>query len=306
MNRLIENRKEAELINDYNGRDYRTVWENPRALLESKFEDGIVKNLLSEQPGWFIDIGAGYGRQYPIYKKPGRKVILLDYALNLLELAAGKFSNDDNVYFIAANAYHLPFKNEVFNGGLSVRVFHHMNLPEKFMSEFGRVMRGGSEVVLEYANKRNLFRIFRRGRKCFEKNHEEYEPLHFGTHPNYFEKIAGESHFRVERTLGTGFFPRFLSKKGMRPLTPILSLAEKLFDSMFGRLKLCPLNFAKLKKIGADNASAFHDLKDVLRCPACGGQLDFSPKEMIRCSSCNRGFARNGKIMDFRYKPDSE
>jgi len=298
--------QKIETINDYNGRDYRTVWKHPRAVFEDKFEGGITRSLLTEKPGWFIDIGAGYGRVYPLFKKQGRKVVLLDYAMNLLEMAAKEYGDDEDVYFVAANAYHLPFKDEVFDGGISIRVFHHMNLPDKFMKEFGRIMRGGAEVIVEYANKRNFFRLFRRGRKSLQKDHEEYEPLHYGTHPAYFEGIANDAGFQIKRVLGTGFFPRFLEEKTFF-LMPILSAAEKLFDSTLGRHDLGPLHFADVKKIGEENKNApASKIDDILQCPACGGKLDLNISEAINCIECKRTFPKNGKILDLRYQPNVE
>ena len=298
--------EKTEMIHDYNGRDYRTVWEHPRAVFENRFEGRIIQRLLTKRIGWFIDIGAGYGRVYPVYKRQGRKIVLLDYAMNLLEIAAQEYSEDKDIYFVAANAYHLPFKNELFDGGISVRVFHHINLPEKFMREVGRVMRSGSEMILEYANKRNMFRVVLRGKKSLQKDHEEYGPLHYGTHPAYFQHIAHDAGFRIERTLGTGFFPRFITKKTLS-LAPLLFLLERFFDATFGRYDLGPLNFANIKKIGLkNNTMPAQRIEDILRCPACGGEFNFETSEGISCIGCKRIFHKNGKIFDLRYEPSAE
>ncbi len=296
----------TEKINDYNGRDYRTVWKHPRALFEDKFESKIIRTLLPKSLGWFVDIGAGYGRLYPLFKAQGRKVVLVDYALNLLEMAAEKYSHDRDIFFVAANAYHLPFKDNIFAGGVSVRVFHHMNIPSEFMKETGRVIQNDGAMVMEYANKRNLFRIFRRGMKSFRKDHEEYGPLHFGTHPLYFDKIANDCGFRIMRTYGTGYFPIFIQKRIVF-LTPFFLLAEIFFDATFGRLGLAPLNFSYIKKVGEEIPPPIDmDFKNILQCPACGGTLDLNLQAVIRCTMCNRAYRRHGKIFDLRYKPDAK
>jgi ubiquinone/menaquinone biosynthesis C-methylase UbiE len=126
---------QRERIHDYNGRDYRTVWKHGRARFEDFFESSLAKKLLPKYPGWFVDIGGGYGRSYPLYKRNDRKVVIVDYAMNLLEIASETYKDDKNIFFVAADAYHLPFKNDIFNGGISIRVMHHMNLPEKFLAE---------------------------------------------------------------------------------------------------------------------------------------------------------------------------
>lgn len=294
-----------EIINDYNGRDYRTVWRHPRAMFEDRFETKLTKKLMTDAPGWFIDVGAGYGRVYPVYKQPNRKVVLVDYAMNLMEMAAETYKDEKNLYFVVANGYHLPFKKETFSGGISIRTFHHMNLPPAFLKETGRVMRGGSSFLMEYANKRNLFRIFKKGKVAWQKNHEEYEPLLYGTHPQYFRETAEGSDLEVVRTLGTGFFPRFITEK-TKFLSLILSLFETVFDSMFGGFSLAPMNFAELQKNGkveGDSKTAPSDIKDILACPVCAGSLDFQVSDSVTCNACKRKFPKKGKIFDFRYTP---
>lgn len=298
----------TEVINDYNGRDYRTVWKHPRAVFEDRFETKMTKKLLTDAPGWFIDSGAGYGRVYPVYKSKDRKVVLVDYAMNLIEMAVETYGEDKNLYFIVANGYHLPFKKETFSGGISIRTFHHMNLPPEFLTETARVMKSGSSFLMEYANKRNLFRIFKRRSVALQKNHEEYEPLLYGTHPEYFTETAESSGFHVSKTLGTGFFPRFITEKTIF-LTPVLSMLEVLFDSTFGLFRLAPMNFADIRKKGEEekkNKNTPQDIKDILACPACGGSLDFHVPDAVTCIACKRVFPKKGKIFDFRYTPSEK
>lgn len=298
-----------EVINDYNGRDYRTVWKHPRAVFEDRFETKLTKKLLTDAPGWFIDIGAGYGRVCPLYKEANRNVVLVDYAMNLMEMAVETYEKEENVYFVVANGYHLPFKKETFSGGVSIRTFHHMNLPPQFLKETARVMRAGHLFLMEYANKRNLFRIFKKGKVALQKNHEEYEPLLYGTHPEYFRETAEAAGLQVVRTLGTGFFPRFITEK-TRFFSSPLSLLETAFDSTFGRFRLAPMNFAELQKNGkakekedGKNKNMQGDIKDILACPACGGSLDFHVPDAVSCIACKMVFPKKGKIFDFRYTP---
>ena len=292
-----------EVVKDYSTRDYRTVWQHSRALFEDRFEGGIIKRLLSPDPGWFIDIGAGYGRLYPICARPQRKVVLVDYAPHLLEMAVQSYGDRGDVYFIAANAYHLPFRDQTFSAGISVRVFHHMNDPKKFFTECARVLRESSHLLLEYSNKRNVARLLKRPRRSLNKNHEEYGDLLFGTHPQYFKEVAQAAGLQVESTTGTGFFPRFITKKTLR-VAPLLSIAERVIDALLGPLELAPMHFTDLKKKSnvSPHASEYTGatLADILQCPACGGSLTESELQML-CTSCHRSYPRIGKVFDFRY-----
>ena len=49
-------------IVDYNQSDYREFWKGPSKVLLDRAERLIIMNLLSENKGWFIDLGAGFGR----------------------------------------------------------------------------------------------------------------------------------------------------------------------------------------------------------------------------------------------------
>jgi ubiquinone/menaquinone biosynthesis C-methylase UbiE len=296
-----ENFSEPEVLKDYSERDYRTVWQEPRAKFENRFEGKIIAQMMPAKPGWFIDVGAGYGRLYPQYARPGRKVVLVDYATNLLDMAEKEYGTKKDIFFIAANAYHLPFKDEVFDAAITIRTFHHMNLPKKFFQEFSRVLRPRSEVLFEYSNKRNILRILKNARRSLRKDHEEYADWQFGTHPAYLRDIAKEAGFEVERTVGTAFFPRFLTEKTVF-LEPILGGLETVFDLTLGRIGFAPMNFARLRKSSGAGImkSPVPELSDILKCPACRGDVE-AINQGFRCISCSRMFPKNGKVIDFRY-----
>jgi SAM-dependent methyltransferase len=208
---------------------------------------------------------------------------------------------EKDIFFIAANAYHLPFKDEVFDAGITIRTFHHMNLPKEFFQEFSRVLQPRSEVLFEYSNKRNIMRLLKTGTRSLRKDHEEYAEWQFGTHPAYLENIANEAGLKVKRTMGTGFFPRFLTEKTLF-LEPILGILETIFDFTLGRIGLAPMNFARLwKNSGAGiTENPGSELSDILKCPACRGDVE-EISEGFRCISCARLFPKNGKVIDFRF-----
>ena len=298
---LKENFSESEVLKDYTERDYRTVWQKPRAKFEDRFQGKIVAQMMPAKLGWFVDIGGGYGRLYPEYAREGRKVVLVDYATNLLDMAEKEYRMKKDIFFIAANAYHLPFKDEVFDAGITIRTFHHMNLPKQFFREFSRVLQPRSEVLFEYSNKRNLLRILKKGRQSLRKDHEEYAEWQFGTHPAYLKDIAKEVELEVEKTMGTAFFPRYLTERTLF-LEPLLSVLETIFDLTLGRLGFAPMNFARLWKNSgtAITESPGSELSDILKCPACRGDVE-AINEGFKCISCARLFPKNGKVIDFRF-----
>ncbi len=288
-----------EVIKDYNATDYRTVWQKPEAIFSGRFEDRLARRLLATDPGWFVDIGAGYGRLHPLYARPGRRVVLVDYAANLIQLAAEALAGDESVWFVVADAYHLPFRDDVFAAGLSVRTFHHMTAPGAFLRECARVLNPGAHVVVEYSNKRNLPRLARHPRSALARDHEEYGHLHFGTHPAAFAELAAAAGFRVERTLGTGFLSRLVTERTRAAATP-LAAAETALDVALGGVDLAPMSFADLVKgDGAAGARPALEFDDLLRCPSCAGELARQEGEM-RCEGCGRAYSRDGRVLDFR------
>ena len=292
-----------EVIKDYNERDYRTVWAHgARSDFEDQFETALLERLLSSDPGWLIDLGAGYGRLYPIYARPDRAVVMVDYAVNLLEIAAETYGDQPNVHFIAANAYHLPFRTSVFSVGLSNRTFHHMAHPELFLEELARVMRPDSHVALEYSNKRNALRVMRYGRRSLREDHEHYGQLLYGTHPRTFSRLAESAGFEVGDTYGTGFFSRFLFERAKRAYRP-LAAAESVADASLGRLDLAPMHFVDLRRQnGVEPApeAGIESLAEILQCPVCAGDLAEADGGLA-CLACEQQFPRVGPVLDLRH-----
>ena len=66
-----------------------------------------------------------------------------------------------NSYFLGVNAYFLPFKKELFNTVISVRLSHHIEDPQKFLQEVFRVLAPGGIFILEVANKNHIKAVIR-------------------------------------------------------------------------------------------------------------------------------------------------
>lgn len=299
-------------IVDYNQSDYREFWKGPNKVLLDRAERLIIMNLLSENQGWFIDLGAGFGRLLPLYNCPERRVVMVDYALNLLEIAAQKHT-EGHIHFIAANAYRLPFRDGVFSGGLSVRVFHHMDSPINFLKECSRILSPQGEMVLSYSNKRNLLRILRKWKSAFQVNHEAYSSSLFGTHPDYFRFISEEAGLEEKKVSGCGIldqlvreFPsieRHLARCGL--ISELIYWMEKLANHTLGNVGLTPLHFSALKKhqSNMNNANPLFSsgrFEDILVCPNCYEGEIKDQEIMVACTKCNSTYRKIGKVLDFR------
>ena len=307
----IHKKGDTEII-DYNSVDFRKFWAGASKNILHECESRIIREILPPISNWFIDIGCGFGRLIPSYFSAGKRIVLVDYALNHLQMASQIYSNK-NIYFIAADVYNLPFRNNVFSGGICVRLFHHVNLPEQFMYKFSRIFHNKANVILTYINKRSLFRIFKYGFRSFQKNHGQTSRMVFSTHPKYYSDLIQISDFIIESIRGTGFLHQIVNTFGMLEqiidnrayLMNLFALAERIADRILGNSSLALIQFALLlknngKKEHSLNIEKSQKLEDILACPNCSKTNLEEKENCITCLDCQRIFTKHGKIYDFR------
>ena len=144
---------EKSKIIDYSNRDFREYWTSQAKEILHRAETRIFHDMLPDTEGWFIDIGCGFGRFIPEYDNNKRKIILVDWAINHLEMVAERYK-DKEMYYVAADGAHLPFKSGVINSGICIRLFHFINNPVRFISEISRILKSRSYFLITYMNKR--------------------------------------------------------------------------------------------------------------------------------------------------------
>ena len=299
-------------IRDYSHEDYREFWDTASNKVLDKIEKIIIQKYLPYSKGWFIDLGCGFGRLLPVYLNDDRRIVLVDYAINNLEIAS-KIHSNKKIFYILANAYNLPFRDGVFGSGISIRLFQHINSPVSFLKEFGRIFHKNSVVLFTYVNKRSIFRILKFGLPSLQHNHIELSDMLFGTHPYYFSKIAHETGFNVQHLCGTGFIHQlthslnlidYLIQKN-KLIYQIANLAEKIADTTFGKLNLAFLQFILLlKKTGTEGLpeknQKSNTLNDILACPKCNSIELYESRVIYQCMKCRSIYPKKGKIIDFR------
>jgi ubiquinone/menaquinone biosynthesis C-methylase UbiE len=300
---------QSPVIRDYSERDYRRNWQKPSGEFAHRFERGVIQSLLPDAAGWWVDVGAGYGRVLPLYRRPDRKIVLVDYAINLLEMAAAQ-NPDPNIHLVAANAYHLPFRDRSFNSAISIHTFAHINAPDRFLGELARVVRDDSHLVVEYPNKRSFARVLKNGRRSFEPDREEYGDLFFGTHSAYFAELCERAGLRVLKTRGSGYLARVLDRLAFLDL-PLRAAEFVAMNAPLTR-SMAPRNFAQLRRTnpsengGGGETPETDDILNILACPVCGGALAEVDNESLSCQGGGHEFGKNGRIFDLRYSAGSE
>lgn len=295
--------------------DYRQYWKNRE--YENKSEHIALESLLKGYKGnWFIDVGGSYGRLTSTYYEKYTNPVIIDYSLKTLQRNYEYIKkNYPNTILIAANAYNLPFKDNTFDGGLMVRVLHHIDRPTEYFKEAHRVFSNNSVYIQEYANKKHIKAIIRALLKfdftVFNKDpyqqptKENYEGARKGSsvpflnyHPQWIKDTLRENGFVVIQERGASFFRLNLLKKllGVR----ILLLLESFSQRAFSWSQISPSIFVKsVVNKGDFKASKNTVLEDVLVCPLCKGFLQIQ-QENAHCKECNKNFLKSKNIWDFR------
>lgn len=295
--------------------DYSTYWA--KREYEHNAEVVALNKILKDTKGkWFLDIGGSFGRLTPTYDSKFSNLVIIDYSLKTLQ----KNYNDlkerySKLELIAANAYHMPFKENSFDGALMVRVLHHIDKPEQCLKEIYRIISKGGIYIQEYANKLHIkamirailtfnFSIFDiKPYQQPDKHHNEgakegSKVLFLNYHPKYISRIFNDIGFDIEKTYGCSFLRLNIFKKLFN--TKILLFLERILQSTLSWTNISPSIFIKSRKVGnVANSEKDLTIKDILVCPECKSQMEFE-KDIAKCRECNKTYDKKENIWDFR------
>lgn len=315
-------RKKSPSITDYDKKeyDYSKYWERENRQYEHRAEILALKRLLKKTPenrrDFFVDFGGGYGRLMPVYAPFFRHVTLVDYSIKNLEKGvelAEKYGIT-NISFVAANLYHLPFKDKSINSGSLIRVIHHIENLRLLFSELGRVLN--SNLVIDCPNKRHFLAMVRSllsgnlketlSDTPYQQPHREDSQdftggpqIFLNYNPKTLEKIAAPFKFRRIKRLSVSNL-RSSTLKKIIPLA-VLNGIESVLQHLFAIFLFGPqiwILFEKQTKTPSDTPTSIHDL---IFCPKCNGKVRFRQSD-CKCTKCGKIWKVDGKIWDFRYK----
>lgn len=293
--------------------DYRTYWKNRE--YENQAEHLVLNKIYKHYTGnWFVDIGGSYGRLADIYSSSYKHPVIIDYSLKTLQKNREYLlSHHPNLTLIAANAYNLPFKANSFDGGVMVRVLHHINEPLKYFKEVHRVMGKDAIYVQEFANKVHikavLRAIFKWDLSLFNKdpyqqpdrdNNEgarkgsEVPFLNF--HPKWIKESLNNSRLQVRTKYGCSYLRSALLKRTLG--TKTMLILERIFQTLLSWSNTSPSIFFETK-ISKENTLEINRLEDILVCPHCHGNLEIT-NEKATCKACEKSFSKKENIWDFR------
>lgn len=191
------------MICDYEGSDYKTrFWQNADRAYEDAAERVALRRLLPARGRRIVEFGAGFGRLADLYT--GRDhIVLMDYSRTMLEQAMQRWGDDPRFIFVAADVYHLPFADGVFDAATMIRVIHHIAKVPEALAQIRRVIAPGGVFVLEFANKRHVKSVAR-----YLLRRQEWNP--FDPHPVEFVKLNFDFHpaWMLDQLRRAGFVTR--------------------------------------------------------------------------------------------------
>jgi len=110
--------------------EHRETWRK-KPVLRAIYADFYQRILTACRPGRSLEIGGGFGN-------------LKEYAPNVISTDIVASSGLD----VIADAQALPFQDSSFDNIVAVDVLHHIERPQRFFSEAGRVLRPGGRIIL--------------------------------------------------------------------------------------------------------------------------------------------------------------
>jgi ubiquinone/menaquinone biosynthesis C-methylase UbiE len=292
--------------------DYSTYWTHRK--YEDISEHLVINKLLADNKGsWFIDIGGSYGRLADTYANKYENCIILDYSLKTLQknydLITKKYPN---CILIAGDAYSMPFKENTFDGGLMVRVLHHIERQKDYFDEAARVLKKDAIYIQEFANKIHIkarIKAFLTGDKSIRNKSPYQQPaIHLegaagdgvsflNYHPEYIKELLKDSGFDIEEKQGCSYFRIPLLKKVFG--TKVLISLEKIFQDLFPKSNFSPSIFLKTELDIGEEGEEYQQLEDILICPICKSGLEIDENKAV-CRKCKKKYIREQNVWDLR------
>jgi ubiquinone/menaquinone biosynthesis C-methylase UbiE/DNA-directed RNA polymerase subunit RPC12/RpoP len=290
---------------DYEGSDYQTsFWDKGGREYEDLAEGIALKRLLPKSGKLMLELGAGAGRNTPRYAGFDR-VVLLDYSTTQLQQAQERLGQSDRYIYVAADIYHLPFLEGLFDATTMIRTLHHMADAPEALEQVKNVLQPGGTFILEFANKLNLKAILRfifhkQKWNPFTLEPVEFVVLNFDFHPKAIRHWLEDLGFSIERVLAVshfrlGFLKRIIPAKVLAVLDGFLQPTGALWQ-LTPSVFLKAINQApesKTIEVPANPSRLF-------KCLECGYWPLSDMGDHLKCAHCSSKWVIKDGIYDFR------
>lgn len=246
------------VLADYNDKnyDYTKYWDGRDYENASEFValEKLLPNVY-DQSKKVIDVGGGFGRLLPIFKKRFGAIYIFDYSKKLLETAE-------------ENAEKLGIKITTTNGDVNeisflvdakfdfitmIRVSHHLDNLERVFLQIRDILNEDGVFILEVANKihfKSLINNIIKGNFGYLNKDSvsvaTKDVTFLNHHPKRVEDILNKCGFKIEKKLSVSNFRHPFFKKYI-PFK-ILIFLEKIMQKIGARVYFGPSIFYKIYK----------------------------------------------------------
>lgn len=291
--------------NMYENVQYNEYWNEIDKQKLSELEHAIVSELLPSYGNRLIDLGCGYGRLADCYINRFETTVMFDGSLSLLR--AAQMSTNGKATYILGDINHLPFRPSAFDSALMVRVFHHIDNSPACMKNTRKILCGGGNLIMNYSNKRNAYRMIKfllkpTAQNPFTRETLAIEPNFIHHHPDYVSQLLTAEGFDISHYRGAGVFDKLFV------LTPSLS---KLLPSgvhlapILGKSFLAPWIFLKGVVQAKNPLIPASSMSDLLLCPICGSEVIASTSS-FECRNCRKTYPIIDGVIDMRVEPKTD
>jgi SAM-dependent methyltransferase len=206
----------------------------------------------------------------------------------------------------------MPFRKDTFDGGLMVRVLHHIKKQEEYFKEVSRILKNNSIYIQEFANKRHIkarVRAFFSNDKSVRNEQPYQQPcinlegakddgVYFlNYHPNFVSNLMKTVGFDIKGKQGCSYFRIPFLKKIFG--TKILTFFERIFQRLFPKSDIPPSIFFKTKLKKDPDKIQYSKLEEILVCPECKNKLTFKDNSAM-CTKCNKEYFKKDGVWDLR------
>lgn len=138
-----------EQIDSYNG----TTLSADRLWIETGWRQDDLEGK------WVLDAGCGAGRFLDAASKTGGEIVGIDIS-SAIDAAQANLEGRNNVHFIQASIYKLPFREGTFDFCYCIGVIQHTPQPEESLHSIGRMVKSNGRIAVTIYPRKPWTKLF--------------------------------------------------------------------------------------------------------------------------------------------------
>lgn len=150
--------------------EYDAWYKTPLGSLCDRLEKETIFELFKPKE-LVLDIGCGTGNYTLELANQGVNAVGIDSSFDMAVFAKMKAErNGLKTSFVVGNVEAMPFKNDVFDGALSITTLCFVSNTEMTVDEIKRVVKPEGDLVLGELNRLSYWAVLRRIKALFKKS----------------------------------------------------------------------------------------------------------------------------------------